>query len=300
MALIVDEASVDMTWHTRGAKAAVHPGSQFAVLHCTAGANTAAGNTTPPGKVKTNDAIEVKGTVFVQATGNEFDLGDHEFGMVQVTELHAYEFLYVGRLASDGSVQLDVRAGFTKNPSLDVQPDAGESVDDHIFSFNNLEVKRVTTPRTGFELTVTFGDHPNNVVPWRFDNTRTHSSNFLARIRRVQHFVVYFVTRASRTAAPRILGRLGWAVTWDCDVNWTTATMRPRLTTNRAELFPGSFKSGPPPAGDHWAQIAVDRTGPATNVQDGDAVNRIYDTHLPPGCKESTAPPDGFRANFFS
>jgi hypothetical protein len=299
MAIIVDDASVNMTWHASGAKAAVHAGTQFAIVHCSAGANLSAGNTTPAGKIKTNDAIQIKGTVFVEATANEFDFGDHEFGMVQVTELYDYQFLYVGRLESDGSTLLNVGSGFTKNPSLDVQPE-GESVDEHIFSFNNLETKRVTQPRTGFELTVTFGDHPNNAVPWRFDNTLTHSTNFLARIRRAQHFVVYFVTRASSTATPRILGRLGWAVTWDFDVNWTTATMRPKLTTTRAELFPGTFKLGPPPAADNWAQIAVNRTGPATNAQDSTSVNNIYATHMAPGCVQSASRPDGFRSNFFS
>lgn len=300
MSLIVDDASVNMTWHAKGAKAAVHAGTQFAVVHCSAGANTAAGNTAPPGKVKTNDAIQIKGTVFLEATANEFDFGDHEFGMVQVTELYDYQFLYVGRLASDGSALLNVAAGFTKNPSLDVQPDDGETTDEHIFSVLNLETKRVTKPRTGFEITVTFGDHPNNVVPWRFDNTLTHSTNFLAHIRRAQHFVVYFVTRASSSATPRILGRLGWAVTWDCDVNWTTATMTPKLSVTRAELFPGTFKKGPPPGQDNWAQIAVNRTGPATNAQDAAAVTLIYGTHTAPSCVQSSAPPSGFRSNFFS
>lgn len=299
MAIIVDDSSVTMQFLPGAAKAAIHPGLQFAVVHCTAGANTGAGNTVPAGKVKTNDAIQMKGKVFVEATANEFDFGDHEFGMVQVTELHDYQFQYVGRLDSDGSVLLNLRAGFTKSPSLDVEPVGGETVDEHIFSFSNLETKRVTTPRTGFEITVTFGDHPNNVVPWRFDNTTTHSPNFLARIRRAQHFVVYFVTRASASATPRILGRLGWAVTWDCDVNWTTATMRPRLTMNRAELFPGTFKLGPPPAADDWAQIAVSRTGPSTNAQDTTVVNAIYANHQPPACRESATRPDGFRSDFF-
>lgn len=300
MALIVDDTSVNMTWHASGAKAAVHAGTQFAIVHCSAGANLSAGNSTPAGKINTKEAIKVKGTVFVEATGNEFDLGDHEFGMVQVTELQDLQLLYVGRLNSDGSTLLNVRAGFTKNPSLDVDPDDGETVDEHIFNIVGLETKRVTQPRTGFELTVTFGDHPNNAVPWRFDNTLTHSTNFLARIRRAQHFVVYFVTRASSTATPRILGRLGWAVTWDFDVNWTTATMRPRLSATRSELFPGTFKLGPPPAGDNWAQIAVNRTGPATNAQDSAAVNNIYNTHMAPTCVQSATPPEGFRSNFFS
>lgn len=300
MALIVDDSTANMSFSAPGAKAAVHLGTKFAVVHCSAGANLSAGNSTPPGKVKNTDAIQMKATVFVEATANEFDLGDREFGMVQVTELYDYQFLYAGRLASDGSALLNVGAGFTKNPSLDVQPTGGESVDEHIFSFMNLDVRRVTSPRTGFEVTVMFGDHPNNVVPLRYDNQTSHSTNFLARIRRAQHFVVYFLTRGSASETPRILGRLGWAVTWDCDVNWTTATMRPTLTMTRSDLFPGSFKLGPPPAGDNWAQIAVNRSGPATNEQDGTAVARIYSTHAAPVCNESLSPPDGFRSNFFS
>lgn len=300
MALIVDDGSVAMSFVAPGARAAVHPGTHFAVAHCTTGANLGAGNSMPAGKVKVNDAITVTGNVFVQATGNEFDFGDHEFGMAQVTELLRYEFLYVGRLPSEGSVLLDMKSQFSRNPSLDVQPLAGETVDQHVFSFMNLETQRVTTPRVGFNVKVTFGDHPNNVVPLRFDNTVTHAPNFLARILRIQHFVVYFLTRASATASPRILGRLGWAVTWDCDLNWSRATMRPRVAPSRLELFPGTFKPGPPPAGDVWAQIAVARTGPTTNGQDEAAVGRIFDTRQPPGCQQSGRRPDGFRSGFFT
>jgi hypothetical protein len=218
--------------------------------------------------------------------------------MAQVTELHDYQYLYVGRLASDGSTVLNIGAGFTKSPSLDAQAD-GQTIDDHIFSFSNIETKRVTQPRTGLAVTVTFGDHPHNTVPWTFENRETHSTNFLARIRRVQHFVVYFVTRASKSSPLRTLGRLGWAVTWDFDVNWTLATMRPTLSLTRSELFPGTFKLGPPPPGDNWARIALDRTGPTTNDQDRDSVNGIYNARKAPACVQSKTPPAGFRSNFF-
>ncbi|MPZ36406.1 MAG: hypothetical protein GEV13_36580, partial [Rhodospirillales bacterium] len=66
--------------------------------------------------MKLFDAVELEGSVFLEATANEFDIGDRQIGMVQTTELMFYEFVYAGRRDTEGSCKLDLKAGFTANP----------------------------------------------------------------------------------------------------------------------------------------------------------------------------------------
>ena len=143
MAINLDASTAKIAWTTSGAAAACHTGSQFALLHCTKGANLGAGDRSPAGKVKLFDAVELEGSVFLDATANEFDIGDREIGMVQTTELMFYEFVYAGRRDTEGSCKLDLKAGFTNNPSLDVQSGPGQTIDDKIFDFSTMLTNRV-------------------------------------------------------------------------------------------------------------------------------------------------------------
>lgn len=301
MTLIVDPSTAKIEWVESGAIAACHTGSKFAILHCTSGANLGAGDHMPAGKVKSADAMQMAASVFVEATNNEFDLGTREFGMVQVCELIRYEFLYAGRLESEGSCLMNMMSGFTANPSLDVQRSPGTSFDDRIFDMNNLIVDRVTTPKTGFNVQVRFGDHPNNTIPYRFQNSVTKATNFLARAWRVQTFAVYFVTRSTKSAPLDILGELGWVVRWKVDFNWTSATSTPTAILRDAFLAPSvsGFHLGPDP-GDSWSHIALNRTPPATNKQDDDTVNKIFTLRQSPLLTQSRDRPVDLPANFFT
>jgi hypothetical protein len=165
VALNLDAGTANIAWKTKGAAAGVWVGREFALLHCTKNANLRAGDTLPPGKVNAGPAVEIEGTVFLEATANEFDIGTFEFGMVQISFIHTYRFLYVGRVDSEGSTAIDIRQGFTDNPSLDVLPATGETIDEHIFSPTNQTVDRVARGRKGFNVKVTFTDHPNNSIP---------------------------------------------------------------------------------------------------------------------------------------
>lgn len=301
MALNLDASSAKINWLENGAIAACHTGRQFAILHCTAGANLGAGDSMPAGKVKRADAMQMEGSVFVEATANEFDIGDREFGMVQVTELIRYEFLYAGRLESEGSCLMNMMAGFTANPSLDVERAAGGSFDDRIFDPGTLIVDRVTTPRTGFNITIRFGDHPHNTIPYRFQNTVTRARNFLARAWRVQTFAVYFVTRANKTAPLTILGDLGWVVRWKIDFTWRSGAVTPTTILRDSFLAPSvlGFHLGPDP-GDSWSTLAVNRTPPATNKQDDDTVNAIFNQRRSPMLVQARDRPADLHADFFT
>lgn len=297
MAINLDASTAKITSTAVGA-AACHTGTQFALLHCTTGANLAAGDRSPPGKVKRFDAVEFEGSVFLEATASELDIGDRQIGMVQTTELMFYEFVYAGRRDTEGSCNLDLKAGFAANPSLDVQSSSGQSIDDKIFDFSTLLIDRVTTPKAGFNVTVRFGDHPNNVIPYRFQNGLTGARNYLALAARAQKFNVYLVTRASATAPVEILGRFNWAVDWIVEFAWSVRTGKPTATTRRADILNGVFVKGPNP--DASASIVRARSLPTANKQDEDAVNAIYNRRRAPLLRESRHWPAGFRTDFFT
>ncbi len=192
--------------------------------------------------MKLFDAVELEGSVFLEATANEFDLGDRQIGMVQTTELMFYEFVYAGRRDTEGSCKLDLKAGFATNPSLDVQSGPGQTIDDKIFDFATLLIDRVTTPKAGFNVKVRFGDHPNNAIPYRFQNGLTGARNFLALAARAQKFNVYLVTRANATAPVEILGRFNWAADWIVEFAWSVRTGKPTATTRRADILDGRLR----------------------------------------------------------
>jgi len=298
MALKLDLGTAKIAWKTSGAAAGVDVRREHVLLHCTKNASLQAGDTARPGKVNSGHAVEIEGTAFLEATANEFDIGGFEFGMVQISQLNAYQFLFVGRMASEGSTIIDLRLGYTRNPSLDVEPATGETIDQHIFSTNNLTVGRVVQGRKGFNVKVSFGDHPFNAIPLRFENRKAGAPNFIARATRNEAFVTYFVAR-ERTGAPiTILARLGWTVNWDAEFNWSAAAMQPTKLIKTSLLFPGEARNGTPPA-DAMSMLALTRSGPTTNSMDADATSAAWKDRREPICMQSRERPPGFRSNFF-
>jgi hypothetical protein len=300
MALIVKAETATMAWKTRGAAAAVHVGQRYALMHCTSGVNLGAGDTDPAGEIVASEPVEIVASVFVEATDKETDLGKRQFGLVQVTGLHSYEFLYVGRLESEGSTVINMKSGFPPDGSLDSKKGA-LTIDQRIFGKHNVDIIPSKSGPKGFTVQVSTTDHPNNAVPLQFENRVAKVQNFLARLQRNQHFVVYLVTRETESSPITILGRLGWAVQWDAEFNWVTKTTRPLKPVIRASnLFPGRFLIGAPGASDPWATIALNRTEPTTNALDIAAASAAWDLRKSPICEQSKTRPDGFRANFFT
>ena len=195
---------------------------------------------------------------------------------------------------------LDLKAGFTNNPSLDVQSGPGQTIDDKIFDFATLQTDRVTTPKIGFNVTVRFGDHPHNAIPYRFQNGLTGARNFLALAARAQKFNVYLVTRANATAPVQILGRFNWAADWIVEFAWSVRTGKPTATTRRVDILDGVFVKGAPNPPDTSSNIVVARSRPTANKQHEDAVNAIYNRRRAPLLRESRNWPPGFRTNFFT
>jgi hypothetical protein len=300
MALILKTDTAMMAWKTSGALAGVHMGTRYALLHCTNGANLGAGDTEPAGEVVSAEPVEIVASMVVEATNAEKDLGTRQIGLAQVTALNAYEFLYVGRVPTEGSTLINMKSGFPGVASLDSKK-GKLSIDDRIFAKTNIDILPPPSGTKGFTVNVTMTDHPHNAVPLQFENRVAGVQNYLARILRNQHFIVYFMTRETPTSPITILGRLGWAVHWDTDVNWsakTNAPVKPKLRASH--LFPGEFRIGAPPDGDPWAKIALDRTEPTTNALDEKAADDAWDLRKSPMCEQSKTRPDGFRDGFYT
>ena len=117
-------------------------------------------------------------------------------------------------------------------------------------------------------MTVRFGDHPNNAIPYRFQNGLTGARNFLALAARAQKFNVYLVTRANPTAPIEILGRFNWAADWIVEFAWSVRTGRPTATTRRVDILEGVFVKGAPNPPDASSRIVVARSLPTANKQD--------------------------------
>ena len=297
--LIIDNTSVKISFESTGAVPAVHSGKEFALLHCTKNANLQAGEAVPAAEVASGNAFNVKASVFLTATENESDIGNLEFGIAQVSFAHAYEFLYVGRLESDGSTAINMRTGFSKNPSLDARLNKGQTIDEKIFTPDALTVNKVSGPKQGLLVTVIVGDHPNNAIPLIFENRNAKSSNFLANASRVEEFIAYFLFRSKGAPAVTILGRIGWSISWNSEFNWSAQSARPQKNVKAALLMVGQAKLGAPEEGDAFAAVALSRATPTTPDQDIAAADAAWIRRLDPICVQKKDRPPNFRANFF-
>jgi len=296
VALTLDRSSAKIAWKTAGATAAVHIGAESVLLHCTKNVTLAAADVSGV-RATHGPAVEIEGRVFLEATAGEFDIGNFQFGMVQVSTLHAYDVLYVGRVPSEGSTAVDLRRSFA-NPSLDVEPDTGETIQGHVFSPNNLIVDRVGVPRPdgkkGFDVKVSFTDNPWSLFNLQFENRRAAAPNFIARAARNEAFITYFIVREPDTSIT-ILAWLGWTVNWFAEFNWTGG--RPALSASRSLLFPGESRIGAP-AADAESTVAVRLNSRTTNQMDNDA-NDAWKQRREPDCMQLRERPPGFRSNFY-
>src|SRR5262249_25304113 len=229
MALQLDASTATMSFDMTGSKSTIRVGTQFALLHGTRNVNLTAADDAAGVKPTKGPSVTTTGKVFLAADPSDFTIGDWEFGMIQVSNLQVYEFVYAGRLAGEGSVTINLKSGFTKNPSLDeeVPPNSTSStIDATIFDQTFLTATRVTTTRVGFEIEYKLDDHPNTLVPLRFENRKTTAPNFIFSARRDEGFIAYFVARENSKAPIQFLARIGWHAIWHGTFKWSAATMK--------------------------------------------------------------------------
>ena len=300
MTLRLDASSATMTVDVAGSASAIHVGRQLVLLHGTRNANLRSADTVTGGKTSNGPSISITGKVFMQADATDFDVGDWQFGMIQVSNLMVYEFVYAGRLASEGSVTINLKSGFTKPLSLDAEVATGSTIDDSIFDSTNLTATRVTSPQVGFQIEYLFNDHPATLVPQRFENRTAHAPNFIFSARRDEGFVTYFVARENSTATVQFLSRVGWHAIWHGEFTWSAAKMKPTVIMKDSRLDLGQVLLGAPAATDSHFLIAQARVGPTANDQDKKASDDAFIRRDAKVCSQVTTRPSNLPTNFFS
>lgn len=299
MTLSLDQSSAKLTIELNNSQPTIHVGTKSIIVALKESLiDKNAANAENPTKATTGDAVTVTGTVFLTAGENDFDIGDWEFGMVQVAQLHGYRFLYAGKTDAHGSIAINRMAAYTKNPCLDVEPVGGQTIDQHIFDFSHTEANLVRTPTRGFNVTVRFGDHPSNFMPL----TREHESgatNFIASAYRNEAFITYFVARENANAPIVFLGRVGWHFVVAAEFKWKTGTAKPTRKITEQLIYPGTVLMGAPPDTDGHFTIAKNRTTPTTNKQDENAATAIA-ARRDPVWKSSASRPSDLPADFFT
>ncbi|MCE9532999.1 MAG: hypothetical protein K8T89_18025, partial [Planctomycetes bacterium] len=276
MAIKLDPTTATMSVDKAGSKSAIHVGRELVLLHGTRNAVLSSADTSAGGKQTNGPSIVMTGKVFMDAAATDFDLGDFQFGMIQVSTVVVYEFVYAGRMSNEGSVKINLKAGFTKNPSLDAETTGGGTIDETIFDSANQTFKRVTTPRPGFEVTYKSDDHPSTLVPQKVQNSLTNAPNFISSARRDEGLIAYFVARQSETSPVIFLSRLGWHGIWHGTFKWSVATNRPTVTLVDSQMQLGSALLGSPPATDAEFLVAKARVGPITNDLDKSASDDAF------------------------
>jgi hypothetical protein len=300
MARSLDTSAASLTIDLHNSSPTVYVGTSSILVCCNEGLinKVTADSDTSTLEATKGPATSVVGKVFLAVADDDFDIGDWQFGMVQVSQLAGYRFLYAGKTDAHGSISVNRAAAYTKNPSLDVEPLSGETVDDHIFTMDNLEATLVKQPRRGFNITVTFGDHPTNFMPLVMENRVTGAQNFIARAYRNEAFITYFLARENASAPITCIGRVGWHVVVAAEFNWKTGAAKPARNVTEHLMYQGEVRMGAPPDSDPHFTVARTRATPTTNKQDEDAADAIA-RRREPVIKQETSRPSDLHADFF-
>lgn len=275
MALSFDQTTANLTATAPGARASVHIGTELALVHCTRNANLAIADSATGGRGDKGPMIDFKGRVFFPGdpsnSANMTEISKWDFGIIQVADVMILEARYAGRMAGEGEVTLNLKAGFRANPSWD----ADEDEPDMIFEPGHLTVTKVFGPKPGFQVELKPGDHPTSLFPLKVINNITSSPNFLFSVRRDEGFITYFV---AKDPAGKIhhLARIGWHVVWHANCRWTSPGSKPVATMLASRIDIGQPATDPPsntafPA--MWA-VAQNPQRPTTNECNGEAADK--------------------------
>ncbi len=295
MAIKLDTSTATMTVDLQGSKSAIHVGKHLALLHGTKNAILTSADQPLGGNTHKGPSITIKGSVFLDATAGELDTGDWQFGILQVSTLAVYEFVYAGRMPNEGSSTVNLKSGYTKNPSID----ADAPIADDVFDPGGVTISATTTPRTGFNAEFRFTDHPATLVPLKFQNQKTSSPNYLYSARRDEGFVAYFVARQNENAPIQFLSRVGWHAIWHGTFKWTSAASKPTVTMKDAKMYSSTVLLGAPAATDKEFQTAKAGKGPTTNKQDTTASEDAFVNRKSTVYTESSDRPTGLPDDFF-
>jgi hypothetical protein len=267
MALVIDKSSATITADKTGAKTAIEVGTDFALLHCTR--NVRVGLVNSPGQTDPTNGPGIRLTGKVLISGNpasnddKLAISNFKFAIIQVSTVLVYELKYSGRMANEGSMVADIRAGFSPNPCFD-----GRSLGlDSAFADSVNTVTPVQGPKPGFQVTSIHDDGPFTFALLRFENARVRAPNFLYSARRDEGFVSYLVAREPN-GTTHFLSHIGWHVIWHGEFQWVSAAQKPQVVMRTSSFDVGVPVLGEPRTADASFTMAKQPVGQTSNQLD--------------------------------
>lgn len=286
-ALAIDLASARLTANPAGrisakgsgsSDAAVKAGSENAFLHCTTNVNLAvadgvAGRETFGNMLTYEAEVAFNANATSQADRNELLL-DWELLFVQTSETILNEYEYAGRLASEGSIRIDVKPGFVPNPCLD----ANEKLSANFPFLQNDS--RSTTPPVGtaarYVVRIVAGDNPFGLIPLQLQNLVAHATNFMFKARRDERFVVQFLARNLKRRQTILLAHFKWRVNWDAELRWGLDTSKRVIPSGKPAIDIDAIATAGAPTDPKVLAIVRNPQRPSANELDGRASNAAF------------------------
>jgi len=265
MALSLDKSSATLSADKAGAKTAVEPGNDFALLHCTR--NVRVGDVNAPGQPDPTNgpAIQLKGKVLIAGdpVADKLASTSWKAAIVQVANVLVYEMKYAGRMANEGSMVANIRNGFNPNPCFDAKT---LKLDD---AFNNsaTTVTPVFGAKPGFLFTVVANDSPFSFVRLKFENALVRAPNFLHSVRRDEGFVSYLVVK-DPAGTVTFVSHIGWHIIWHAELQWKTPEAKPTVVMKTSSFEAGQPVLGEPTPADASLAMAKNPTGATANELD--------------------------------
>ena len=153
--------------------------------------------------------VELEGSVFLDATPTSSTSATARSAWCKRRKWF-YEFVYAGRRDTEGSC--NSTSGPVHRQSLARRAAERRTVDRrHDLRCCDAAHQRVTTPKIGFNVTVRFGDHPHNTIPYRFQTQPHQRAQFFSPLAaRAQKFNAISSRRANRPRPSRSSAASTW------------------------------------------------------------------------------------------
>ena len=300
-ALAIDLSSSKLSANKGSSVAAVHAGREFALLHCTTNVNltVADGGAGRPtsGNMITFQA-EVSFTADPKSNADRSELlTDWEFFFLQTSETLANEYEYAGRLATEGSVRINLKPGFVPNPCLD----ADESLTaDFPFLQNTLrDIGPAGGPAARFTVKIESGDNPFGKIFHTGQNLNSKADNFMFTASRDERFVTLFLARNLRRGQIHFLQHAIWRVVWNAEFRWGVAGSK-RVTNSPASAIDIVSVSAGPPADAKVLAILRNPRKPTANELDSKALTQAFTRRVLPFFEEFATYHITIPGDFFS
>jgi hypothetical protein len=297
MALALDKSSATIAVDKTGAKTAIEVGTDNALLHCTRNVRVNLVNTPGFPDPTNGPAIRFTGKVFIAgnpaSSADRVDITKFQVALIQVATVMVYEMRYAGRMNNEGSMTVNIRAGFNPNPCFDGKT---TSLDDAFTNANNI-VTQVQGPKPGFLISSIRDDSPFTHVTLRFENRVVPAPNFLFSARRDEGFVTYLVVRVP-DGTIHFLSHVGWHIIWHGEFQWKAPGEKPTVVMRTSTFDLGQVLLGEPVPADASLAMAKQPRGSTANELDRLAHKGLADRNTAI-LSQSTSRPSDLPGVFF-